>query len=375
MRVVAIANQKGGCGKTTTAINLAAALALNGRRVLLLDLDPQANASIGLNIDSQDSIYNVISKLTPRKLTIEEIIVRIEESFDLAPSNILVGTLEQELADEIGRELKLNDILQKLNGKYDEILIDCPPSIGFLTINAIRASQQVIIPVETSRFSLQGVERLSDIVNLIKERLGHDVKRNILITMFDSRLRHSFAMLAKIKEKFADILFDTIIHVNVKLKESVVLGQSVSRYDKYSRGFKDYFSFARELLYSWEAPVPAFRSRLAAVELKALPQARTQGPQVQESERPQIQEALQTEFSFYAPEAQSVYITGTFNDWSLDESYRMKQENGQWAIRLPLENGIYRYKFIVDGHWQEDPGNPRWEKNPFGDLNSLVEVK
>ena len=246
MNVISIANQKGGCGKTTTAINLAAALALNGRKVLLLDLDPQANASAGLNIDSQDSIYNVISKLTPRKLSIGDIIVRIEEHFDLAPSNILVGTLEQELADEIGRELKLNEILQTLEGKYDDILIDCPPSLGFLTVNALRASQQVIIPVEMSRFSLQGVDRLLDIVNLIKERLGHEVKCNILVTMFDSRLRHSFAMLAKMKEKFEEIIFDTIIHVNVKLKESAVVGQSVSAYDKYSRGFKDYYSFARE---------------------------------------------------------------------------------------------------------------------------------
>ncbi len=389
MRVISIANQKGGCGKTTTAINLAAAMALNGRKVLLLDLDPQANASSGLNIDSQDSIYNVISKLTPRKLSIEDIIITIENSFDLAPSNILVGTLEQELADEIGRELKLNEILTTLEGKYDDILIDCPPSLGFLTVNALRASQQVIIPVETSRFSLQGVDRLLDIVNLIKERLGHEVKCNILVTMFDSRLRHSFAMLTKMKEKFSEMIFDTIIHVNVKLKESAVVGQSVSKYDKYSRGFKDYYSFARELLCSWESPDIIFRSRLSAVGFRSRVQAPVQVPrqeeqpqesQSQEAQSPEIQPSRLSsesgvEFLLDAPQAQSVYVTGTFNEWSLDESFRMKKDNGKWTIRLPLEAGTYRYKFIVDGHWHEDPGNPCWEKNPFGDLNSLVEVK
>src|SRR3989338_9624312 len=144
MNVISIANQKGGCGKTTTAINLAAVLALQGRKVLLIDLDPQAHASLGLNVESQNSLYNVISKLTPRRLEISDIIVPIEESFDLAPSNILVGTLEQELADEIGRELKLNEIIAPLERRYDYILIDCPPSLGFLTVNSLRASEEVI---------------------------------------------------------------------------------------------------------------------------------------------------------------------------------------------------------------------------------------
>ena len=119
MRVTAIANQKGGCGKTTTSINLASALALQGRKVILIDLDPQAHASLGLNIESQNSIYNVISKLTPRKLNIQDIIIRVEDSFDLVPSNILVGTLEQELADEIGRELKLTEVFSHEKSRRD----------------------------------------------------------------------------------------------------------------------------------------------------------------------------------------------------------------------------------------------------------------
>ena len=232
MKIISIANQKGGCGKTTTAINLATALGLNKKRVLLIDLDAQAHASLGLDVESQDSIYNVISKLTPRKLKIENIIKRVEDTFDIVPSNILVGTLEQELADEIGRELKLLEILKPVRDRYDFILIDCPPSLGILTINAIRVSDEIIMPVETSRFSMQGVDHLTDIVNLVRDRLGHEVKCRILITMFDSRLRHSFAMLETFKAKFGDLLLRTIIHVNVKLKESAVLGKPVAFFDK-----------------------------------------------------------------------------------------------------------------------------------------------
>ena len=160
MKIISVANQKGGCGKTTTAINLASALSQNGQKVLLFDLDPQAHASLGLDIESQDSIYNVISKLTPRKLKIENIIRRVENSFDLVPSNVLVGTLEQELSDEIGRELKLREAIEPLSGTYDYVIIDCPPSLGILTVNAIRVSDELIIPVETSRFSMQGVDHI-----------------------------------------------------------------------------------------------------------------------------------------------------------------------------------------------------------------------
>lgn len=408
MHIISIANQKGGCGKTTTSINLASALALNGQKVLLIDLDPQSHASLGLNVESQSSMYNVISKLTPRKLNIRDIIVRIEDTFDLAPSNVLVGTLEQELADEIGRELKLKEVIATIQGAYDIVLIDCPPSLGFLTVNALRASDEVLIPVETSRFSLQGVDRLMDIVNLIKERLGHAVVPRILITMFDSRLRHSFSMLSKIKEQFSTMLLNTIIHVNVKLKESAVMGKTVSQYDKYSRGFKDYFSLACELISVWDKGNGVFRSRiephlerapkrkLAAPprikdEAEASPEVSAEIPVSRIAEdsaasEPEAQITEQAEkvtepgdvytvFSLEAPEAQSVYVTGTFNDWSLDESCRLEQDRGVWTIKLFLEPGVYQYRFIIDGTWREDPRNPLQEKNPFGDVNSLVEVK
>src|SRR5580698_4704192 len=248
MKIISIANQKGGCGKTTTAINLASTLGFNAQKTLLIDLDPQAHATLGLNVDDQNSLYNCISKLTPHKLKIKDIIKKVDKNFDIVPSNVLVGTLEQELADEIGRELKLTEIINEIKDFYDYILIDCPPSLGFLTVNAIRASDELIIPVETSRFSMQGVDHLMDIANLIRDRLNHTVRPKVLVTMFDSRLRHSFTMLGKMKEKFTGMLFDTIVHTNVKLKEAAVMGEAVIKFDKYCRGSKDYMGLAREIL-------------------------------------------------------------------------------------------------------------------------------
>jgi len=394
MRVIAIANQKGGCGKTTTAINLASALCVNGQRTLLIDMDPQAHATLGLNIDSQDSIYNVISNLTPRKLRIENIIQKVEDGFELVPSNILVGTLEQELADEIGRELKLVEIIAPLQAHYEYILIDCPPSLGFLTVNALRASHEVIIPVEMSRFSMQGVEHLMDIVRLIKDRLNHPIQCRLLVTMFDSRLRHSFAMLIAIKEKFGDILLDTIIHVNVKLKESVVMGQTVMNYDKYSRGSKDYLSLAKELMAAEKKVVriqaveqqqqeaeqqivveqPSSAEQPVA-ELSPAPAEPAFSERMEEIIKEEMKDFVMTTFTLIAPKAHSVYVTGSFNDWSLEEACRMRREEGRWVVRIPLKSGTHKYQFIIDGRWCEDPANNRQERNSFGDINSLIEVQ
>lgn len=374
MRVIAIANQKGGCGKTTTAINLAAALGRNGRKVLLIDLDPQAHASLGLNVESQDSIYNVISRLTPRKLRLENIVKRVENSFDIVPSNILVGTLEQELADEIGRELKLSEVIATAKENYDYILIDCAPSLGILTVNALRASDELIIPVETSRFSIQGVEHLLDIVSLVRDRLNHALQCRVLITMFDSRLRHSFAMLETFRQKFSELLFDTIVHTNVKLKESAVLGQTVGVYDKYSRGTKDYYTLSKEIICAEkkqpsvaEVPAPA----AVGVDNKAFS---AKMETLINREIKDVQQLFPVRFSYDAAAAKSVFVTGSFNDWSLDDHCRLKQVDGKWEAVLALKPGVYKYQFIVDGVWKEDPRNPNKERNSFGDVNSLVEV-
>jgi len=358
MRIISIANQKGGCGKTTTSINLAASLASNNRKALLIDLDPQAHATSGLNIKAELSIYNVLSKITHKKAKINEIIQNVGENFDIAPSSIILSTLEQELSGEIGRESRLWDSLKNFQSNYDYILIDCPPNLGILTINALRAASEIIIPVEASRFSLEGVNQLTSIINLIKERLNHNVDFRVLVTNFDSRLRHSFRMLEKIKTDYKGRMFSNIIHVNVKLKEAQNEGLHIHVYDKYCRGAKDYFSLSREIITRENTPVPiaAFEKRLKEILKENLPKLN------------------ETILSVKAPDAKEVYLAGEFNNWKLDENSRMDQNNGCWTKRLNLNNGKYRYRFVIDGNWVEDPANPLTQLNTYGTLDSLLEV-
>ncbi len=194
MRVIAVANQKGGCGKTTTAISLSTSLAGRGNKVLLVDCDPQAHATIGLNVSPSDlekSLYHVLTPTNNGALGIEDVVQYVKENFDLAPSSVILSALEQDLAGIQGRENRLLEAIQALRGPYDYVLIDCPPSVGLLCINALRACDEVIIPIDMSLFSLRGVAKLVEIILLIKDKLGHEIRPRALITMYDHRTRYS----------------------------------------------------------------------------------------------------------------------------------------------------------------------------------------
>ncbi len=363
MRIISVTNQKGGCGKTTTAINLSASLAANNKKVLLIDLDPQAHATLGLNVKSELSIYNVLSKITNKKARLEDIIQKLGENFDIAPSGIILSTLEQELAGEIGRESRLWEILNNFLGRYDYIIIDCPPNLGILTINAIRASGEIIIPVEASRFSLEGLSQLISIIDLVKDRLNHRVNFRVLVTNFDSRLRHSFKILERIKENYKDKLYANMIHVNVKLKEAQNIGTHIFNYDKYCRGAKDYFSLAREIITQEKVTAAPVEPML------------TLEKRMRELLKEKLSKLNEVVFSLSAPEAKEAHLVGDFNDWKVDDKSRMEHHNGTWQKRISLASGKYRYRFVIDGKWTEDAKNPTREVNPYGTLDSLIEIQ
>ena len=256
MRVIASANQKGGCGKTTTAINLSSSLSLKGQKVLLIDFDPQAHATMGLSTTPSDfkkSIYDVITPKENESLGIEDILVPIKDNFDLAPSSLILSAVEQELSGMEGREDRLLKAIQALKEPYDYVIIDCPPSIGHLCFNALRACEEVIIPIDMSLFSLRGVAKLLEIITLLKDNVGHDVKSRALITMYDRRTRYSRIVLEKVKEEFGNNLFDTVIRYNIRLRETADYGLPVGDYDKHAIGHKDYGDLAEEVIGSQAA--------------------------------------------------------------------------------------------------------------------------
>jgi chromosome partitioning protein len=253
MRIIASANQKGGCGKTTTAINLSSSLSMKGQRVILIDFDPQAHATMGLNIrpsDLEKNMYDVISPKGNDNVQIEDILIHIKDNIDLAPASLLLSVVEQELSGIEGREDRLFNAIQALKQPYDYVIIDCPPSIGHLCFNALRASDEVIIPIDMSLFSLRGVSKLTELIILLNEKTGHEIRSRALITMYDSRTRYSRVVLEKVRKEFGDNLFETVIRYNIRLRETVDYGLPVGDYDKHSLGHRDYENLAEEIIRS-----------------------------------------------------------------------------------------------------------------------------
>ena len=252
MQVIAVANQKGGCGKTTTAINLSSSLVIKGKKVLLIDCDPQSHATMGLNVDAAESgsLYNVLTTRTAEQLSIEDVAVEIKDNFDIVPSDALLSAIEQEFADLDSRESSLLRALGRLSKNYDYVVLDCPPSIGHLCINCLRACNIALIPIDMSLFSLRGVARLTDILAMLRNAVGHQVDCRALITMYDSRTRYSRQVLEKVREQFRTNVFETVIRYNIRLRETVDYGVPVSDYDHLAIGHYDYSMLAEEILCS-----------------------------------------------------------------------------------------------------------------------------
>jgi chromosome partitioning protein len=249
-RVIALANQKGGVGKTTTAITLGAALGELGQRVLLVDFDPQGGCGIGLGIEPANLDISVYNVLLDRNCPVEEAIHKTQvANLDLLPANIDLAAAELLLVQEVAREQSLMRVLAPLRVKYDFILIDCPPSLGLLTINALTAADGVLIPLECEYYALRGMAQLMNSIDQIKERLNPRLQVDgILATMYDKRTLHANEVLERVKEAFGSRLFDTVIRKTVRFAEAPVVGEPIIYYSPNSPGAQAYRALAQEVM-------------------------------------------------------------------------------------------------------------------------------
>lgn len=248
-KIIAIANQKGGVGKTTTAVNLSAALGVLEKKVLLVDADPQANATSGLGIDVQSAEIGTY-QLLDGSITIEQAILSTESpNLDIIPSHIDLVASEIELVDKNAREYRLKEALEGIKAKYDFIILDCAPSLGLITLNALVAANAVIIPIQCEYFALEGLGKLLNTIKSVQKIHNKNLDiEGLLLTMYDTRLRLSNQVVEEVKKHFGKMVFKTIIQRNIRLSEAPSYGEDIISYDASSRGAKSYLSLGSEII-------------------------------------------------------------------------------------------------------------------------------
>ncbi len=437
MRIVSVMNQKGGCGKTTTAVNLAASLAHLGHKTLLVDMDPQGHCAVGLAVPEEQverSLFDVLSADGPATAAdLEAIVWQIATDFDLAPSDLKLAAFEQTFAGRPGRENRLKQLLSTVAARYEWCVIDNPPGVGLLTFNSLVAADEVIVPVETGFFSLHGLTKMLETLDELKEAAGLDTQVRVLPTLYDTRTKLAREVLGEMRAKFRHRLTESTINFNTKLKEAASFGQPITEYDPGSRGFRDFANLAKELMGDRPAaePEPAAEKMTRPQELvqrakqlaqltnvkfgrgavpgvgydlpdesangsaaatatlapprTALPAALLSPPATVRTTEQKLSDFYgvrqvgdEVVFAARFADARHVMVAGDFNGWSAIGTPLAHGGVGgradTWVTKLPLRPGKYCYRFIVDGRWVNDPYNDRVEANEFGELNNVVEV-
>jgi chromosome partitioning protein len=357
MRTIAVINQKGGCGKTTVAVNLAAALGELEKKVLLVDMDPQSHASLSFDVSSREVDHTTYDLLrNPRVLT-EESTVYYSDHLDVIPSSPVLGAVEQELAGRDGRETRLASKLARVEEMYDYAIIDSPPNVGLLTFNALMASGEVLIPVDPSYYSLQGVGRLLETIELLESETRHRVKVSLLINNIEKRTNFSRDIVAELERHHAAEIMDVAISHSVKYKEAALRGIPIFGMPRSDRLKWEFLTLAREI-----------EDRGSLIETADI------GDWMEKLHGPKVAPGGVI-FTFDAPAATTVRLTGEFTNWSR-EGIGMERdgEDGLWKVTVDLEPGEYEYRYIVDGVWIKDPRNVDSVLNEFGQENSLLIV-
>jgi chromosome partitioning protein len=356
MRRIAIANQKGGCGKTTTTVSLALCLKDQGQKVLIADMDPQGSTTQCLCPDKESVEHTIYDLLVDSDtVPVSTVIKDVDSGLSILPANIVLSTAEQVLAGRDRREGRLRRVLKRIDDDYDFVLIDSPPNIGLLTFNALMAADEVIVPVDPSLFSLQGVGRITEALELLERVNGHSTTYRVLATMYDSRTRISRELLSALRARYKDSSFKTIIRSNITLKEATGYGVPITQY-RGSRGFSDYRSLAHEVL-----GMDATQRSIDSDTIKNFFAPRRIGGGVL--------------FSYVDGEAETVTIEGDFNSWDGSQDILLDVDGrGLWQRVITLKNGRHSYRFVADGTVCIDINNDRTEYLEGRGIVSVTEV-
>lgn len=348
MKIISVANQKGGCGKTTLSVNVAAALARLGSETLLIDLDPQAHATFALGYDEKSSerktSYDIFrAHFDNVEVPSDQLIISDRKKFSFIPANMMLSAAEINLGGINGAAAILYKTLNNEDfAKYEYVIIDSPPSFGFLTLNAMYAADMVIVPMDLSYFSFNGINSVYRVSNLLNVETGRAPSIFFVLNIFDSRSNFAKELDKEAKKKIGPYLLPTKVRSSVRLREAAKLGKTIFEHDPKSTAALDFYNLTSEIL---------------TAENKKI-------------------DTIIKEFNVNAPEAGAVYILGEFNDWQKSESSRLtRMESGNWAGHLTLNRGKYRYKFLVDEEWINDPSNPSVEENVFGSVDSVLEIQ
>lgn len=356
--ILALVNQKGGCGKTTSAIHLAAAFAKRDLRVLLVDLDPQGHASLGLGVEAPTDRPSLSDVLAHTPLTgigpaLEQTIVAARPGLDVVPANLGLAGLEMRLATVPGREERLAEHLAEVVEGWDIVVIDSPPNLGLLTVNALVAAGKALIPLEPSPFSVQGIERILDTIKLVEEHTGHTIGARVLPTMVPGRDGYALELIESFRAAHPSLVLPVHVRRSVLFPRAAAMGRTLGEMTPHAPGWKDYLDTAETLAQEWRADIAEGRPRFTGLRVVA----------------------GGVEFSHPECEPAEVLLAGGFNGWLPDGGVELRDRGVRgWSKFLRLPPGRYEYKFIVRNEWIPDPVNPRRADNGFGVVNSVIDV-
>jgi len=369
MRTIAVVNQKGGCGKTTTAINLSGFLAVARRRVLLVDMDPQGHATLGLLTDAiqpSKTMYDVfVGENGKPRTSLSDITRSVVDNLDVAPADIRLSAAPDHVAMVLGREDILARCLDEIQDQYDYAIIDCPPSVSLLTFNALNACSEAIVPMDPSFFSLHGIGKLLETLDVLAKKNRREIVARVLVTLYSGRSQFARDVVDEVHRHMSGRHFDTMIRHSVKLAEAASHGQPIANYCRKCAGFTDYRALAAEVMQQ-ETEMPVRQS----VRFQP-PEAQTGALEAVDSPSAPMRIREGVVFAIDAPDAGRVQLVGDFNNWALEGS-EMDQHGRVWKKVLSLGPGRYLYRYVVDGCWQSDPSNANVEPAPYGGDNSVL---